>query len=262
MKASDLSPPGGLVQNSGNNNKSGALSQKGDFMQRILFLDNAIENDTYSAADLWRPLLVYPFDVFRTAFDEWPSEISAYSHILITGSSASVLDDMDWIKTEAQLIESAVNQGKVILGSCFGHQIIARALFGVQSVRKRQIPEIGWPDVEIMADDPLLGNAGRIVNTFIFHYDEVCSVPEKSATIIARSKSCEVLGYKVADKPVWGIQPHFEMGIVEGLDYLDKVSGEHIPTRQSFFNSDHCLPKDNGLIAPLMKAFQETQPMM
>jgi GMP synthase-like glutamine amidotransferase len=231
-------------------------------MQRILFLDNAIKNDTYSAPDLWRPLLVYPFDVFRTAFGEWPSELSAYSHILITGSSASVLEDMDWMKTGAELIESAVNQGKVILGSCFGHQIIARALFGMQSVRKRQIPEIGWPDIEIMADDPLLGNAGRIVNTFIFHYDEVCSVPEKSAAIIARSKACEILGFKVLDKPVWGIQPHFEMGIVEGLDYLDKVSGEHIPTRQSFFNSDHSLPKDNGWIAPLMKAFQETQPIM
>jgi GMP synthase-like glutamine amidotransferase len=231
-------------------------------MQRILFLDNAIANDTYSAPDLWRPLLVYPFDVFRTAFGEWPRELSAYSHILTTGSSASVRDDMDWIKTEAELIESAVGQGKVILGSCFGHQIIARALFGMQSVRKRQIPEIGWPDIEIMVDDPLLGDAGRIVNTFVFHYDEVCSVPEKSATIIARSKACEVLGFKLLDKPVWGIQPHFEMGIVEGLDYLDKVSGEHIPARQSFFNSDHSLPKDNGRIAPLMKAFQETQAIM
>jgi hypothetical protein len=214
-------------------------------MQRILFLDNAIENDTYSALDFWRPVLVYPFDVFRTAFGEWPSEVSAYSHILTTGSSASVRDDM-----------------KVILGSCFGHQIIARALFGMQSVRKRQIPEIGWPDIEIMVDDPLLGNAGRVINTFVFHYDEVCRVPEKSATIIARSKACEVLGFKVLDKPVWGIQPHFEMGIVEGLDYLDKVSGEHIPARQAFFNSDHSLPKDNGWIAPLMKAFQETRPIM
>ena len=80
-------------------------------MQRILFLDSAVENDTYSALDLWRPLLVYPFDVFRTALGEWPSDLGAYSHLLITGSSASVLENNEWMKTEAKLIESAVNQG-------------------------------------------------------------------------------------------------------------------------------------------------------
>jgi GMP synthase-like glutamine amidotransferase len=230
-------------------------------MQRILFLDNAVENDVYSAPELWIPLLVHPFDMYRTALGEWPSDVSVYSHILTTGSSTSVLDDTEWMKAETELIVSAVNQGKVILGSCFGHQIIASALFGIQSVRKRQIPEIGWPDIEIMVDDSLLGNAGRIVNTFVFHYDEVCSVPQERATIVARSSACEILGFKVLDKPVWGIQPHFEMGIVEGLSYLDKVSGEHIPTRQSVFSSDRSPPKENGLIAPLMKAFQDTQPL-
>ena len=62
-------------------------------------------------------------------------------------------------------------------------------------------------------------------------------------------------------KPVWGIQPHFEMGIVEGLNYLDKVSGEHIPVRQSLFKSDTTLPKDTGWIAPLMKAFHDSSPL-
>ena len=125
---------------------------------------------------------------------------------------------------------------------------------------KRKIPEIGWPDIEIMVDDSLLGSAGRIMNTFVFHYDEVCNVPEKSAIVLARSKACEVLAFKVLDKPVWGIQPHFEMGIVEGLNYLDKVSGEHIPTRHSFFKGYQSLPNENGWIAPLMMAFQGTQP--
>jgi len=231
-------------------------------MRRILFIDNAIENDTYQALDYWRPLLVYPFDLFRVARGEWPSDPEMYSHILITGSTACVLDDSDWMQTEMQLIQSAVNNGKVMLGSCFGHQMIARSLFGMQSVRKRPVPEIGWPNIEILADDPLLGNAGRIVNTLVFHYDEVCHVPQNQAAVIARSDACEILGFKLADKPVWGIQPHFEMGIVEGLNYLDKVSGAHIPTRQSFLSTDHSLPKDTGWIAPLMKAFQETQPIM
>jgi len=230
-------------------------------MQRILFLDNTIENDTYRASVYWKPLLLYPFDFFRLAAGEWPADVSIYSHILITGSSASVLDDTDWIKREVELILSVVDKGKVMLGSCFGHQIIARAYFGLESVRRRKTPEIGWPDIEILVDDPLFGNAGRKINGFVFHYDEVCNLPENQAKIIARSTACEILGFKLIDKPVWGIQPHFEMGIVEGLNYLDKISGDNIPKKHSFLVSDQHFPKDSGWIAPLMKAFHDASPM-
>ena len=230
-------------------------------MRRTLFLDNAIENDIYQAPDYWKPLLVYPHDMFRVAAGEWPADVSVYSHILITGSSASVLEDLDWMQTEVKFIRSAVTHGKVIMGSCFGHQIIARSLFGPDAVRARETPEIAWPDIEIMADDALLGKAGRIINGFVFHYDEVCHVPPEQATVIARSSACGILGFKLKDKPVWGIQPHFEMGIVEGLNYLDKVSGEYIPARQSFLQSKAMLPKDTGWIAPLMKAFHDASPI-
>ena len=46
------------------------------------------------------------------------------------------------MQAEMDLIRTAVNQGKVILGSCFGHQIIAGALFGMGAVRSRKGPEI------------------------------------------------------------------------------------------------------------------------
>ena len=230
-------------------------------MRKILFIDNAIENDTYNAARYWKPLLMYPYDMFRVARGESPSDPKPYSHILITGSSACVLDDLDWMQSEVELIRTAVSAGKVILGSCFGHQIIARALFGPEAVRVREVPEIGWPEIEVVADDLLLGKAGRILNGFVFHYDEVCTVPPELAAVTARSSSCDILGYKLRDKPVWGIQPHFEMGIVEGLSYLDIVSGEHIPERQSLFNSETTLPKDTGWIAPLMKAFHDSSPL-
>ena len=230
-------------------------------MRRILFLDNSVENDTYEAAGYWKTLLMYPFDFFCVATGEWPVDLGAYSHILITGSSASVLDDTDWMKQEVALIRSAVDKGKVMLGSCFGHQIIARALFGLETVRRRKTPEIGWPDIEILVDDPLLGNAGRKINSFVFHYDEVCNLPDNQAKIIARSADCAILGFRIIDKPVWGIQPHFEMGIVEGLNYLDKVSGDNIPKKKSFFVSSQHLPKDSGWIAQLMKAFHDASPI-
>ena len=230
-------------------------------MNRILFLDNSIDNDTYRPLIYWEPLLLFPYDLFRVSAGELPHELDSYSHILITGSAASVLDDTAWMQAEADLIQKAVNKGKVILGSCFGHQMIARSLFGMNSVRKRQNPEIGWPDIQIVSSDALFGESGRTIHSFIFHYDEVCALPEEKAKVVARSKACEILAFKLRGRPVWGVQPHFEMGIVQGLRYINNVKGDQVPDRQIFFSSSQYWPKDSDWVIPLMKAFHETQPV-
>ena len=230
-------------------------------MNRILFLDNSLPNDHYRPLIYWEPLLLFPYDLFRVSEGLWPHELDSYSHILITGSAASVLDDTEWMQTEVDLIRKAVNQGKVILGSCFGHQLIARSLFGMDAVRIRENPEIGWPDIQIISGDPLFGESGRTLHSFIFHYDEVCGLPEEKATIIARSKECDVLIFKVKDRPVWGVQPHFEMGIVQGLRYLDNFKSNQVPDRQIFFSAAEYMPKDSGWVIALMKAFHETRPL-
>lgn len=228
-------------------------------MNRILFLDNAIDGDVYQPLSYWPPLLLFPYDLFRVSAGQWPDGLNSYSHILITGSAASVLDDTEWMKAEAALIKQAVKSGKVILGSCFGHQMIARSLFGLEAVRRREKLEIGWPDIHILSRDELLGESGSTINGFVFHFDEVCNVPQEKATVIARSADCEILAFKLKDRPVWGIQPHFEMGIVEGIQIVDRAQGDDIPDRQYFFNCTEYPPRDSGLIIPLMKTFHETR---
>ena len=230
-------------------------------MSRILFLDNAIENDVYQPLTYWEPLLLFPYDLFRISAGQWPDGLDSYSHILITGSTASVLDDTEWMQKEAALIREAVDKGKVILGSCFGHQMIARSLFGLDAVRRREKPEIGWPDIQILVNDTLLGKADHTINAFVFHFDEVCKVPEDQAILTARSADCEILAFKLNDRPVWGIQPHFEMGIVEGIQIIDRSAGDEIPDKQYFFNNTENRPRDSGWIIPLMKAFHETRPV-
>ena len=229
-------------------------------MRRILLLDNSIANDSYRPLDYWQPLLLLPFDVFRAPFNEWPADMTAYSHIILTGSTASVLQDTGWMRAEVEFIRRAAAAGKVILGSCFGHQLIARAFFGTHAVRTREKPEIGWPEIEILANDPLLGEAGRSIYSYAFHYDEVRWVPAEQATVIARSATCDIQGFKLNGRPVWGIQPHFEIGIVAGLAYLDLAAGDGVPARTHFLKSDRDFPKDSGWILPLMKAFQEVRP--
>ena len=230
-------------------------------MNRILFLDNSIENDLYRPLTYWEPVLLFEFDSFRASAGELPDHLDDYSHIFISGSTASVLDDADWILTEQDLIRTAVDLGKVMVGSCFGHQIIARALFGDDAVRKRPALDVGWPEIEILADDVLLGAAGSKIFGYVFHYDEVCRINANEARIIARSGDCAILAFKLKDRPVWGIQPHFEMGIVDGLKFLDLVKADEIPTRLSFLQSAQDTPRDSGWIIPLMKAYHQIRPL-
>ena len=230
-------------------------------MSRILFLDNAIDGDVYQPLAYWGPVLMFPYDLFRVSAGQWPDGLDDYSHLLITGSTASVMEDTDWMQKEAALIRDAVKQGKVILGSCFGHQMIARSLFGLDAVRPREKPEIGWPQIEILSSDALLGEAGSTINGFVFHFDEVCKLPADRATILARSVDCEILAFKLKDLPVWGIQPHFEMGIIEGIQIIERATGNKIPDKQYFFRSDENRPRDSGWIIPLMNAFHEMQPV-
>ena len=230
-------------------------------MDRILFLDNSIKDDLYRPLSYWEPVLMFDFDTYRASAGEFPDNLDNYSHIFLTGSTASVIADTDWIRSEQELIRLAVDLGKVMVGSCFGHQIIARALFGDDAVRKRPSLDAGWPEIEIIADDALLGKAGSKIFGYVFHYDEVCKLDEKRAKIIARSKACEILAFKLKDKPVWGIQPHFEMGIVEGLKFLELVKAEGVPDRKSCFASVDNFPQDSGWIIPFMRAFHSARPL-
>ena len=232
-----------------------------NLMDRILFLDNSIKDDRYKPLNYWEPVLMFDFDLYRASAGEFPASLDAYSHIFLTGSTASVLDNTDWIKAEQELIRTAVDQGKVMVGSCFGHQIIAQSLFGDDAVRKRAALDVGWPEIEILADDVLLGEAGSKIFGYVFHYDEVCSIDESRAAIIARSEACEILAFKLKGKPVWGVQPHFEMGIVEGLKFLDYVKGDGVPDRQSCFESPDNSPKDSGWIIPFMRAYHNVRPL-
>jgi hypothetical protein len=67
--------------------------------------------------------------------------------------------------------------------------------------------------------------------------------------------------YRLKYRPVWGIQPHFEMGIVEGLKFVELVKGDGVPDRQSYFNSPENYPKDSGWIIPLMKGYHNARPL-
>jgi len=108
---------------------------------------------------------------------------------VITGSKYGVYEDHAWIKPLENLIRDAKAKGSLMIGICFGHQLIAQALGGV--VRKS---DKGWgvgPHIyDTSAWPKALGDTPASLNLQAYHQDQVEVLPEGAQTI-ASSDFCE-----------------------------------------------------------------------
>ena len=66
------------------------------------------------------------YDVTQTNILKYLDECDGY---IITGSKFSVYDDVKWIRVLESFVDLFLNK-KTLLGVCFGHQLIAKALGG------------------------------------------------------------------------------------------------------------------------------------
>ena len=82
------------------------------------------------AAGLAPHLRGWAFDTWRVSEGRWPSDPAAYAGFVVTGSPASVNDDSPWIRRLEALVRQLHARRTPMVGLCFGHQVIAKALGG------------------------------------------------------------------------------------------------------------------------------------
>ncbi|MDR2175607.1 MAG: hypothetical protein LBO82_06685, partial [Synergistaceae bacterium] len=143
-------------------------------MTCLLFVDNSETIHRYAPAEHWKACFPEDFRRVHAPAGELSGlDLKDYSHILLSGSESCSLDEKNWMLEEEKLIRAAAAAGIPLLGSCFGHQLIAKAMFGREAVRVRDKAELGWKRIRVLADDPLWGGKGESQSGFLFHYDEV-----------------------------------------------------------------------------------------
>ena len=76
-------------------------------------------------------------------------DLAKYSHFIISGSEASVIDDNPWEGLLREISLNIIDMKKPLLAICYGHQFLVRALLGKQSVRRTATPEFGWVDITL-----------------------------------------------------------------------------------------------------------------
>ena len=144
------------------------------------------------------------FDLPKGAF---PADPGGFDGLLIGGSPASVLDDTPWIARLLTLIRSAHAAGVPMVGACFGHQAIARALGGRVGANPGPFV-LGAAETEITAPAPWMVGAGRI-RLAAAHGEQVAELPP-GAEVVGRSDGCPIAAYRIGTR-VFATQYHPEM---------------------------------------------------
>lgn len=156
--------------------------------------------------------------------------LEGITHLLVTGSEASITLDNPWEPSSMLLLRVAARRGVAILGSCYGHQLVAKTFVGRHAVRASATPEFGFVMVDVVADDPLLARVGGAFPSFSSHGDEVVAVGPPVIPL-ARTADCAVQAMRLEGSRIWGLQAHPEIGWAEGWYLLGAFGIPHDEVR-------------------------------
>ena len=134
--------------------------------------------------------------------------------VLMIGGSGiySAVNDYGWMPALLDLIRQACNQRLPTFGSCWGHQVIARALGGTV-IHDSDRAEIGCLPVmltEAGRNDVLFGELPAQFPANMGHHDRVSVLPE-TAVELAYSETQRNQAFRVAGLPVYTTQFHSEL---------------------------------------------------
>mgnify|MGYP003973884111 CR=1 FL=1 len=160
-------------------------------------------------------------------------DLSEFTHLLITGSELSASQENDIDERLYSVIEHFVQNGKRVLGICYGYQMLAKFLFGKGACRRAEKPEFGWKKMRIVAN-PLF--EGISENIFLeSRYDEVCCI-DSNSKILASNESCKIQAFQFKDNPIWGMQFHPEFLYEDGSKMVENHLIDNPKDREFYAN--------------------------
>jgi len=134
------------------------------------------------------------FKIYAVTDCEYPQHMDECDVYLITGSESSVYDAAPWILILKKYVQSLYQQGKKLLGICFGHQLIAHVLGG-ETRRSGHGWGVGVHTYNSTRAGQLL-SLPREFSLLVSHQDQVHSLPP-NATLMASSAFCPVAAYRI-----------------------------------------------------------------
>lgn len=162
-------------------------------------------------------------------------KITTVCGVIITGSSAMVSDNQQWIETTINWIQNIADTEIPVLGICFGHQLVAQALGGKVKDNPQGV-EVGTVKMDIVDNkkDTLFAIFPEAINVQVSHKQSVISLPE-GCCLLAKSSMDKHLAFRCGEN-IWGIQfhPEFNKQIVEKyVEYYQHETGDKLKENRS-----------------------------
>jgi GMP synthase-like glutamine amidotransferase len=169
-----------------------------DMFERLVLA--ADPSATFSVWDVEK--CVYPSD----------SDVDTVDGFIITGSKSSAYDDKEWIRNLERLVQELHAKRKKMVGICFGHQVIARALGGTVAKSDK-----GWgvgvnvynvSELPAQGDDEVRSGGSGVLKLVASHQDQVTVLPPGARPVVSNDH-CENAGFVIGDH-VLTLQGHPE----------------------------------------------------
>ena len=144
--------------------------------------------------------------------------LRAGAGVVVTGSPVMVTDGEPWSLAVEAWLRDAVAVGVRVLGVCYGHQLLARALGG-EAADHGASSEVGTVEVELTElgrADPLFDGLPATLVVQESHRQVVSRLPP-GAELLAGNAHDPHQAFRVGHH-AWGVQfhPEFDAGIVRG----------------------------------------------
>lgn len=189
--------------------------------------------------------------VVNTEAGELPGDPTDWDGIVVTGSPAMVSDREPWSENAAEWLAQAVNEAVLILGVCYGHQLLAHALGGEVGYHPEG-RESGTQRVELLnsaQDDPLFHGMPASFSAQLTHKQSVLRLPS-DAILLAKNEFEPHQAFRVG-KCAWGVQFHPEFSDAIMRAYLG-VQAPDLESEgfdsQAMINSVISAPEASGLL--------------
>ncbi|MEA2095224.1 MAG: hypothetical protein U9P73_00835 [Candidatus Cloacimonadota bacterium] len=158
-------------------------------------------------------------------------DFNKFSHLLISGSALFASQENKNDSKLYDIVQQFTN--KSILGICYGHQMLAKALMKKNVCRKSSTPELGWRKVELVSNSIFEGISKPVF--YESHFEEVFGLTN-DFTIIASNSNCDIQGYQYKNLPIWGLQFHPEITFTFGQQSIKNKLANYESMRRFFKN--------------------------
>jgi GMP synthase-like glutamine amidotransferase len=224
---------------------------------RVLLVNNAVHRFLFRPTWHWKAHLKgVETQSVNLPSGSKPPDLAGFTHIILTGSEASILDSKPWFETEAKLIREAVDRGIPILGSCFGHQMLVYALAGQQFLQASSPPEVGWADIEMTGSDLLFDGLPNPWSTFVFHFGEAVDPPLPWIKL-GKTRHCDTHVLRYGETKVWGIQAHPEISSRKAKFFIRATLLMGRKPSKHIFRALRNAPPPNDIADKILKRFLE-----